>query len=245
MFKLLGGKLIIFSVISFLLICLKPGILSAAEKPLIDQEQLNKAIGLSIEKNMPWAKDTVRFEVLSPLPEFVLPSKKVAWKVEIKGNESYLGDTYFVLKLYHKGVLFKEEPIKVRIEILQGFVLSAKNLSRETIINEDDVFVQKRWVRSIPINSISAIDEVIGKSLGVSLRQNTEITRNMIKEVTAVRRHKMVQVILENGPINITTTGMAEEDGAEGSFVRVRNITSNKIIYARVIGESKVRVDFR
>ena len=54
----------------------------------------------------------------------------------------------------------------------------------------------------------------------------------------------MVQVILESGAINITTMGLSEEDGAEGSFVRVRNVSSNKIIYARVIGDSRVKVDF-
>lgn len=245
MLKRIRGKLT-FSLIIFVLhFCLGPGNLWAVEKTLIDQEQLNRAIGLSIEKNMPWAKDSMRFEVLSPLPEIALPSKKVSWKVEVKGNDGYLGDTYFLLKLYNKGVLFREEPIRVRIEILQDFVVSNKNLGRDAIINANDVSVQKRWVRSIPVNSISNIDEVIGKSLCVSLRSNAEISRNMIKEVTAVKRHKMVQVFLDNGLINIMTMGMAEEDGAEGSFIRVRNISSNKIIYARVIGESKVKVDFK
>ncbi|MEN6620517.1 MAG: flagellar basal body P-ring formation chaperone FlgA [Smithella sp.] len=244
MFKRIKGKFI-FPIVFVLLICLGPGNLWPAEKQLIDQEHLNHAIGLSIEKNMPWAKDSMRFEVLTPLPEIGLPSRKISWKVEIKGNENYLGDTYFILKLYSKGVLFREEPIKVRIEILQDFVVSSKNLGRDSIINVNDVSVQKKWVRSIPLNSISSIDDVIGKTLCVSLRSNAEISRNMIKEVTAVKRHKMVQVILDNGPINIMTMGMAEEDGVEGSFVRVRNISSNKIIYARVIGESRVKIDFK
>jgi flagella basal body P-ring formation protein FlgA len=44
--------------------------------------------------------------------------------------------------------------------------------------------------------------------------------------------------------MKITTTGLSEEDGAEGSTIKVRNLTSNKIIYARVIGDAKVRIDF-
>jgi len=39
-------------------------------------------------------------------------------------------------------------------------------------------------------------------------------------------------------------SGMAEEDGAEDAVVKVRNLNSNKIIYARVIGQSKVQIDF-
>ena len=214
-------------------------------KRVIDQEKLNKAIGLHIEKNMPWAKGSMRFEILSSLPQIAMPAGKISWKVDIRGNEDYLGETYFVLKLYNNGVLFREESIRVRIEVLREFVVSIKNLGRDSIIGANDVSLQKKWVRSIPLNSISNMDEVVGKLLCVSVRPNTEISRNMLKEVTAVKRGKMVQIVLDSGAINITTMGLSEEDGAEGSFVKVRNISSNKIIYARVVGESKVKVDFK
>ena len=245
MLKRITGKLIILSIICGLLICLCARNILAAENLVIDQEKINKAIGLHIEKNMPWPQGSMRFEILSRLPEIALPAGNVSWKVDIKGNDNYLGDTYFVVKLYNKGILFREESIRVRIEALQEFVVSVKNLGRDSIISANDVSVQKKWVRSIPLNSVSSMDEVVGKLLCVSVRPNTEISRNMFKEVTAVKRGKMVQIVLESGAINITTMGLSEEDGTEGSFVKVRNITSNKIIYARVVGESKVRIDFK
>lgn len=241
----IAGKIMFFSIISVLLMCLGTRNSVAVESLVIQQEKLNKAIGLNIEKNMPWPAGSMRFEILSPVPQIALPAGKVVWKVDVKGNEDYLGDSYFVLKLYNNGVLFKEESIKVRIEVLREYIVSVKNLSRDCIIGADDISLQKRWVRSIPLNSISNMDEVVGKLLCVSIRPNTEISRNMLKEVAAVKRGKMVQIVLNSGAINITTIGLSEEDGAEGSFVKVRNISSNKIIYARVVGESKVRVDFK
>ena len=245
MLKQIAGKLIFFSIIFGLLMCLGAGNTLAADKLVIDQEKLNKAIGLHVEKNMPWPPGSMRFEILSSLPEIVLPTGNVSWKVDIKGNNDYLGDTSFVLKLYNKGVLFKEESIRVRIEVLHEFIVSAKNMGRDSIIGASDVSLQKKWVRSIPSNSISNMDEVVGKLLCVNIRPNIEISRNMLKEVTAVKRGKMVQIVLDSGAMNITTIGLSEEDGAEGSFVKVRNITSNKIIYARVVGESKVKIDFK
>jgi flagella basal body P-ring formation protein FlgA len=211
----------------------------------LNQEKLNMAIQLHIEKNMPWPAGSMRFEVLSRLPDIVMPAGNVSWKVDTKGNEDYLGESYFVLKLFHDGVLYKEESIRVRMEMLREFFVSTKNLARDSIIGAGDISLQKRWVRAIPLNSISSLDEVTGKLLSVSVRPNTEITRNMLKEVTAVKRGKMVQITLNSGPINITTMGLSEEDGTEGSFVKVRNISSNKIIYARVVGDSMVRVDFK
>jgi flagella basal body P-ring formation protein FlgA len=189
-------------------------------------------------------KGSMRFEILSALPQLAMPEGKVTWKVESRGNEDYLGETNFVLKLYNNGVLFREEPIRARIEVLREFVIGTKNMGRNHVVAAEDISLQKRWVRSITLNSISDMNDVIGKSLCLSVRPNTEITGNMLKAVNAVTRGRIVQVILDSGAINITTMGMAEEDGVEGSFVRVRNISSNKIIYARVVGESKVKVDF-
>lgn len=236
------GQVIIFSVIAGLLIF--GGSAKAAVEPVIDQEKLNRAVGLHIEKNMPWMKGSIRFEILSALPQLAMPEGKVTWKVESRGNEDYLGETNFVLKLYNNGVLFREEPIRARIEVLREFVISTKNMGRNHVVAAEDISLQKRWVRSIPLNSLSDMNDVIGKSLCLAVRPNTEITGNMLKTVNAVTRGRIVQVILDSGAINITTMGMAEEDGVEGSFVRVRNISSNKIIYARVVGESKVKVDF-
>ena len=95
MLKQIAGKLILFSIISGLLFWLGAGNALATEKG-IDQEKLNKAIGSHIEKNMPWAKGSMRFEILSPLPQIAMPAGKIAWKVDIRGNEDYLGETNFV-----------------------------------------------------------------------------------------------------------------------------------------------------
>lgn len=236
------GQVIIFGVIAGLLIF--GGAAKAAAEKVIDQDKLNRAVGLHIEKNMPWMKGSMRFEILSALPQLAMPEGKVTWKVESRANEDYLGETNYVLKLYNNGVLFREEPIRARIEVLREFVISTKNMGRNHVVAAEDISLQKRWVRSIPLNSISDMNDVVGKSLCLSVRPNTEITGNMLKAVNAVTRGRIVQVILDSGAINITTMGMAEEDGVEGSFVRVRNISSNKIIYARVVGESKVKVDF-
>jgi len=243
--KQIAGKIIIFFIVLGMVMSLSIPGAAAKDKQVLDQGQLNKAIQLQIEKNMPWPVGSMRFEVYTRLPELTIPAGNISWQVDIKNNYTYLGDSYFVLKLSNNGVVFREEAIRVKIEILRDFVVSNKNLNRDAIIGEQDVDLQKKWVRSIPVNSISNPAEVVGKSLGTGIRPNTEISRNMVKEVTAVKRGKMVQIVLESGAINITTMGLSEEDGTEGSMVRVKNVTSNKIFYARVIGDSRVRVDFQ
>ena len=54
----------------------------------------------------------------------------------------------------------------------------------------------------------------------------------------------MVRIVLENKTMSVHTIGLTEEDGANGQMIRVQNISSKKIVYARVESASVVRVEF-
>jgi flagella basal body P-ring formation protein FlgA len=211
---------------------------------IFNQKILAKTITEHIEKNMPWPADAARIELLSQLSAIVADKVGLSFKVSSRSREEYLGDTSFTVRIFQNDVFFKEETVRVRIEVLREFVVSTNNLGRDSVITANDISLQKKWVRAIPINVISDMEDAIGKIMCVSIRPNTEITRNMLKELMPVKKGKMVHIILDNGVMKIMAMGLSEEDGAEGSIVKVRNITSSKIIYARVIGQSKVKVDF-
>jgi len=66
----------------------------------------------------------------------------------------------------------------------------------------------------------------------------------MLKMFPLVRRGKMVRIILESGPLTVLTSGQSQEDGARDDLVRVKNLSSSKIIYARVVDDNTVKVEF-
>jgi len=233
---------IIFSVC--LLIALGKSNAFCSPKDILNQEALGKVITEHIEKNMPWPADSARIELLSQLSVVTSDKVGLSFKVTSRSREEYLGDTSFTVRIFQNDVFLKEETVRVRIEVLREFVVSTNNLGRDALITANDVSLQKKWIRSIPINAISTLEEATGKIMAVSIRPNTEITRNMLKELMPVKKGKMVHIILDNGAMKIMAMGLSEEDGAEGAIVKVRNITSSKTIYARVIGQSKVKVDF-
>jgi len=214
------------------------------QKEILNQEILAKAITGHIEKSMPWPADSARIELLSKLSAIVSDKDGLSFKVTSRPREEYLGDTSFTVRIFQNDVLLKEETVRVRIEILREFVVSTNNLGRDALVTTNDISVQKKWVRTIPINAISDMEEASGKIMCVSIRPNTEITRNMLKELMPVKKGKVVHIVLDNGVMKIMAMGLSEEDGAEGTIVKVRNISSSKIFYARVIGQSKVKVDF-
>ena len=209
-----------------------------------DQPILLKSIQDHITKNMLWRAENVRTEFLWDVPKLDDLSGKVTFNIESKQREEYIGDTSFTVRIYANGKFVREENIRVRIEVLHDFVVSLNSMAKDSIVQAEDVKVQSKWVRIIPMQTLSSLNDVLGKKLTASIRPNTPLTRSMVKNVTPVKKGKMVEVILDNGVMTMTMKGIAEEDGDEDSLVKVRNLNSNKIIYARVIGQGKVQVDF-
>jgi flagellar basal body P-ring formation protein FlgA len=209
-----------------------------------NDDMLMQRIRQHIEKNMLWPVENIRIEFLSRMPSMDNLSGKITCGIESRPREEYVGDTSFSIRLFSNGIFIREESIRVRIEVLRDFIVSQKSIVKDSILSDADVTVQQKWVRSIPMNTVSSLDEALGKNITVSIRPNTQITRTMLKDVMPVKKGKIVQVILDNGVMKMMMSGIAEEDGADDALVKVRNLNSNKIIYARVIGQGKVQIDF-
>lgn len=197
-----------------------------------------------IEQNMIWPAENVRLEFLSAMPKMEGLTGKITYSIESRTREEYIGDTSFTIRIFANGIFAREENVRVRIEVLRDFVVSVNNISKDSILQASDVTVQKKWVRSMPQNTVSSPDDAVGKQIVVNIRPNTTLSRVMLKDVMPVRKGKMVQVILDSGTMKMMMNGIAEEDGADDSLVKIRNISSNKIIYARVIGQGKVQVEY-
>ena len=197
-----------------------------------------------IQRHMPWEREDMRLTFLSGCSDIVVPAPAYTTDVQERSNEPYIGDSVVILKLYNGGVFLLERPVHVRMEVAFDVLVSSRALPVDTVIGSDDVRVIKRWLTREPLRTIATLEEALGKRVASSIRPNHEITRTMLREVPLVKKGRVVKMVLNNGTINITTLGQIQEDGGMGSSVRVKNISSQRIVYARVVGESLVQVDF-
>ena len=205
--------------------------------------RIHAAVSDYIEANMPWPQGTARVDFLSGEPEAILQAKNITLRIEPTGNADFIGDAAFLVRVSAGGKLLRTETVRTRIEVLRDVVVAARAVRSGSILTEQDVRLMKKWVRRIPPDSLSSLDEALGKRITTQGRPGMELSVNMLKDVPLVQKGKIVKVIFDSGVMKITTIGMPEEDGAAGSIIRVRNVTSNKIIYARVLGDSLVGIE--
>jgi flagella basal body P-ring formation protein FlgA len=83
-----------------------------------------------------------------------------------------------------------------------------------------------------------------GYQVASSLKPGTVLKWGHLSKVTLVRKGQVVNVYASGKGIFVEMKGQAMEDGVEGSFVRIRNISSNREFQAKVLNENSVKVYF-
>lgn len=205
---------------------------------------IHEAVRQYIEANIPWPPETVRVDFLSVEKESTTQNLNTTLRVEPAGNPDFIGDMVFLVKTFKGGNLLKTESVRTRIEVLRDVVIAARALPSGTTLTNSDVNTIRKWVRRIHPQSLSSIQSASGKRLILQVAPGTEILATMLKETPLVRKGKIVRMVFNNGLMHIVTVGLSEEDGVAGNIVRVKNITSNKVIYAKVLSDSLVGIEF-
>ncbi|HLA27716.1 MAG TPA: flagellar basal body P-ring formation chaperone FlgA [Syntrophales bacterium] len=242
MFKCIG-KGQVFTIILFLALAI-PGMPHVVQAALIKAEAIKNLISDHVEKNMPWPPGAVRVDFPARIADVFLPAEKVNLEVQNRPDEDYIAETVFIVKFFSDGTLIKEEAVRVRLEVLTDVVVTVRALEKNKEIAAEDVKVLKKWVRRIPANGVTTPAEVIGKALTLNLGRNREITRNVIRPPILIKKGNRVRIVLDKENLNVTTIGVSEEDGEVEKVIRVKNSSSNKTIYARVTGNSLVKVEY-
>jgi flagella basal body P-ring formation protein FlgA len=227
-----------------ILVAVVLGTAAAGSTATITGEALQAAVQTHVEKHSPWPKGRIRVEFPETVADVAVPSEKVTIKIKGRANEDFIGQTSFTASLRGETKPLREEHVKATLWVLMDVVVSTKSLSSGTVLGAGDVKVLQKWYDAVPQNRVSDLKEVIGKKLSVSINPHMEITKNVLKDCPVVRRNQPVRIMLDNGTLCITATGVSQEDGILGEVIRVQNTASKRIIHARVRGNALVAVDF-
>jgi flagella basal body P-ring formation protein FlgA len=83
-----------------------------------------------------------------------------------------------------------------------------------------------------------------GQVASRNLRINTFITVNLTTPPMLVKKGNVVLITAKSGSITVRMNGVALENGVEGQQIRVQNTSSERIIYAKVVTDSEVLVNY-
>lgn len=138
----------------------------------------------------------------------------------------------------------KRVEVTANVKIFEQVVMSRRSLPKGYTVQEKDVYVIQMDATKLPQGYISDRDFVIGKRLSRSILANRPIVESMINDSVVVKKGQRVLVVAQSPNLKITTVGEILENASIGSYVKVMNTSTRKVIRGILVEEGLVRVEF-
>jgi len=189
-------------------------------------------------------KEDVQIEQLKAQSDLILPPGKLSFQCLSPNQGNFIGSYSLPIAFFVDGNSVAKTWVIAKVKVRIPVIVVARPLMRGEIIKEKDVRIEKRELLSIPAGIFSDPRKVIGKKARRILGVGEIITQRMIEEVPIIRRGDRVTIIAESPVLKVVASGQAKENGCRGELIKVMNLNSRKIIYARVVDANTVRVEF-
>jgi len=133
--------------------------------------------------------------------------------------------------------------VPAQVRIFRPVIVVKTALRRDSIIGAGDVALVEQDVSLLNRGYVTEVEQVIGRKLTRATRTDQVLTPAMLQLAEAVRRGDQVVISARSGGINVRMQGEALSGGTLGQQISVRNLTSQRVIRARVVGPGQVEVE--
>jgi flagella basal body P-ring formation protein FlgA len=132
----------------------------------------------------------------------------------------------------------------VKAQLIEPVWVSTRRLERGESINSAVAALKEMDVLNTSKELLTADSDLNFFEVAQSVPADQILSRSDVALRRLVRRGKLVDVLVNQGALNITMKAMALADGGVGETIGVRNIDSKKDFQAQVVGSNTVQVKF-
>ncbi len=124
--------------------------------------------------------------------------------------------------------------VPITVHISQSVLIATRSLARLDPVVASDVRQEERDITTLSYGFITDLSQLENTHLLRPVAAGTVLTPGMLSPRRMISRGDQVTLVSTAGVIEVRAAGTALEDGGEGSHVKVRNLSSGRIIGAVV-----------
>ncbi|CAD5108560.1 flagellar basal body P-ring formation chaperone FlgA [Zestomonas carbonaria] len=132
--------------------------------------------------------------------------------------------------------------VPAQVKLFRDVVALIRPMKRGETIGVDDLSLVERDVGLLGQGYLTAMEQAVGKTITRPLLADQVLAPAHLQRSQVVRKGDHVMISARGGKVNVHMNGEALSDGAEGQQIRVRNLSSQRVIKARVAGPGMVEV---
>jgi flagella basal body P-ring formation protein FlgA len=237
---------LLFNCMTVLLAVLivNPVFASSAATTIVKEQKIRAIMGEYLLKLKENPDIQVRVRHIGYNGDISIPSGDAEYEVVAPRQWEGWGKATLALIVRVNDRVEKNISIPVDVEALTDMVVAVRPLERGEIVDATDVALQKRDLATASGRISRNLTDVIGKKVRIGIRGNAAVRSDYLEKPALVKSGQIVTIVAENDMLRITSMGRVKNSGAEGDFVTVQNLSSQKDIQAHVVDAGTVKVEF-
>ncbi len=240
-------NVVVTSALAFMLMALLPpsSMGEGVAAQIVDSKELKTLFVQQIKENSQWSKKDVEISALRVLPRNIwVPAGKLTFRFDQDVCVGRLGRVSSVATILVDGRPVRKARVCGYVEVYKKVICAKNGLSRGQIVTMQDLETVRLPISKLRGKFFEDPKQVIGLAAKRTLRAGKVILATDVSRPVIVKRGNRVLIVAASENLRITVPGIVEQKGAEGDFVRVRNLDSKKVIIAQVKDENTVMVKF-
>jgi len=199
-----------------------------------------------VRRTLPWPDEDLVVEVQREPGDLHLPgsSDAVEFQVAIPPGTRLLGSLPCSVSVTRDGREVGRTTVVLGVRVFQGLLVARRRIRAGELLTKDHVRLQRTELTGVTTDAITDLAEAFGQEARHDIQPFAVVTRGMLRPRRVVRRGAVVMLAAETACLRITARGIAQQDGAAGEWVAVRNIDSERVVYGRVRDAETVEVPF-
>ena len=154
-----------------------------------------------------------------------------------------IGRFAIVLKVTRAEAKVEKETIRLYIRKYAEVLVVTERIKRFDNISPALVSIKRKDITTLREDPLISLNSITNMRARRNIAKNRILTKADIEIKPVVKSYSDVHIIYVSGLCRITAEGKALEDGQTGELIRVKNKSSGKIVFARVIEKNLVQVD--
>ena len=154
----------------------------------------------------------------------------------------FRGPTMARAEIKVDGETIRALTVTVDTRVFAPVLVTSRGVRRGESISEDAVQIRERDVTSED-GYYSNFGQLEGMQFKRSVGLDRVITRTHVEFVPVVNRGDEVSLIVQTDNLQVTTLGVALQDGGVGERIRVKNQDSGKMLQGEILATGIVRID--
>ncbi len=132
--------------------------------------------------------------------------------------------------------------VRVNIRLMREVAVAARPLVRGDVLSRDDVVMERKDVSRINGGYFDDATALVGYELRQSVPAGRMLYSRMLQRPKLIRRGDKVTVLAVVGGLEVRVMGQALADGGKGQMIRVRNLSSKRVVQGEVVSKGLVRI---